>query len=300
MSVPTPHPVPGRDLAIVLVAYIAATAAAILPLRLWILPAMPTLHPIWVLAIATGLATAVVFAFSRVLDNSSVYDPYWSVMPPAAAVYFGWGVEHGGDPVRRWLVTLLVFAWGLRLTFNWMRGWTGFAHEDWRYVDFRAQWGRFYWLGSFAGIHLFPTVCTFVGSLAMWPAIASTRPVGALDVIATLVTAAAILIESVADEQLRAFRKDPRNTGKICDVGLWSVSRHPNYFGEISLWFGLFLFAVAADFGAWWTVIGPLWMIGLFAFASIPLADARSCRRRPEYAAHMKRVSALVPWFPKR
>jgi len=102
----------------------------------------------------------------------------------------------------------------------------------------------------------------------------------------------------VADEQLRAFRKE-RREGEILARGLWAFSRHPNYFGEVSFWWGLFLFALAADPGAWWSGVGAAAITALFVFASIPLLDRRSAARRPAYAEHMKRVSALVPWFPR-
>ena len=83
-------------------------------------------------------------------------------------------------------------------------------------------------------------------------------------------------------------------------TGLWAYSRHPNYFGEIMFWWGLFIFALAADSCYWWTIAGPLVITILFLFISIPMMDKRSLGRRPGYEEHMERVSALIPWFPKR
>jgi steroid 5-alpha reductase family enzyme len=114
-----------------------------------------------------------------------------------------------------------------------------------------------------------------------------------------VVTLGAIVIEAVADEQLRTFRQRKQEDGAICTVGLWSWSRHPNYFGELSFWAGLLLFGVAAG-GPWWSAVGLVAMVGLFVGASIPLAEKRSLARRPGYAEHQRRTSMLVPLPPKR
>jgi len=196
---------------------------------------------------------------------------------------------------------VLVIWWAIRLTYNWVRRWEGLSHEDWRYADFRQQYGSLYWLVDFFGIHLFPTVMVFLGCLSLYPALSSgTRPFGALDVLAVVVTASAISIETIADQQLWRFLNGPRKPGEILGTGLWAYSRHPNYFGEILFWWGLFLFGLAADPSYWWTVVGPVAMVLMFVFASVPMIDRRSVERRPGYAAHMTKVSAIVPWFPKR
>lgn len=255
--------------------------------------------PLWLrVAAADAAATGAVFAFSVALDNSSVYDAYWSVAPMAIAPALC--AAGGGAPfARRALVVALVLAWGARLTYNWARGWAGLHHEDWRYVDLRAKTGRAYWAVSFFGIHLFPTALVYLGCLALLPALVTgSRPLGALDLAAALVTAAAVAVEAVADAQLRAFRAAAR-PGEVMAAGLWACSRHPNYFGEILFWWGLFLFALAADGGAWRAGAGALAITALFVFISVPMLDRRSAARRPEYAAHMRRVSAIVPWPPR-
>jgi len=122
----------------------------------------------------------------------------------------------------------------LRLTYNWLCRWKGFSHEDWRYLDFREKSGRSYWLGSFFGIHLFPTGIVFMGCLSLYAALSSgTNHFGALDCLAVAVTAAAIWIEARADQQLRRFVANKENEGKTLSTGLWAHSRHPNYFGEV-------------------------------------------------------------------
>jgi steroid 5-alpha reductase family enzyme len=274
----------------IVVAYVAAGVVALL-----LAQRLPGSWPLWqVVAAADVVATVVVFGFSVVLDNSSVYDAYWSVAPMAIAPALAWV---GAAPVaRKAIVVALVLLWGARLTYNWARGWQGLGHEDWRYVAYRKA-GRAYWPISFVGIHMMPTVLVFLGCLSLFPALVSgTAPLGPIDVAAFAVTAGAIALEGVADQQLRAFRLSDPAPGTILESGVWAWCRHPNYLGEISLWWGLFLFAVAADRSAWWTVAGPLAITLLFSFVSVPLLDKRSLARRPKYAEHMARIPALFPW----
>jgi steroid 5-alpha reductase family enzyme len=285
-----------RAIAICVLAYVAAAGVACAVG--WRLSGR---DPILVVAAADLAATLAVFALSFAFDNSSLYDPYWSAAPPAIALY--WALAPGApdvDPTRQGAVLLLVGAWAGRLTWNWLRGWQGLAHEDWRYVDFRATAGRAYWLVSLLGIHLFPTAMVLLGCLSLFPALAAgTRPLGVLDVVAILVTAGAVAIEATADEQLRRFRRAATGPVRTLATGLWAWSRHPNYFGEILFWWGLFLFGLAADPAWWWTVAGPLAITLMFVFVSVPMLDRRMLARRPDYAARMRAVSALVP-LPRR
>jgi len=273
---------------LVMLAYLVALAPA-----LWIASRWGDAHPYASLFWADIVATLVVFAFSMRLDNGSVYDPYWSVAPPLIA--FHWiGYASSASTLRQAVVTTLVFAWAIRLTFNWARGWPGLHHEDWRYTDLYTKAPK--WLISLTGIHVFPTLIVFVGCLPLVPALARSRAdFNGLDGIAMIVTGGAVLIEWVADEQLRRFNRS-KTSGEIMKSGMWSWSRHPNYFGEMSFWWGLFLFGFAANPSYWWTFVGPLSMVLLFRFASIPMLDQRSLERRPGYAEHMQQVNTVIPW----
>jgi steroid 5-alpha reductase family enzyme len=244
----------------------------------------------WDAAAGDAAATIAVFACSAAFSCSSLYDPYWSVAPPALLIWFA------DEPSPRVLLAgALVFAWAVRLTWNFLNGWRSLAHEDWRYRDLRAKSGRAYWLVSFLGIHFFPTVLTFAGSLSLWVVARSDAPLSWVDVLAAIVTLGAIAIETIADAQLARFVASKPDPERFLDSGLWRYSRHPNYFGEVGFWWGLFLFAVAADAERAWVVVGPVAITLLFVFVSIPLIDRRMAARRPLYAAHMKKVSALVP-----
>lgn len=271
-------------------AYVVAGAAAWAALR-W----GPTSHPFWSVALADVVATVVIFGFSRALVNSSFYDAYWSVAPICIAAY--WTVTSDPSP-RAWWVTTLVTAWGIRLTYNWASHWRGLEHEDWRYVDLRRQTGAAYWAVSFAGIHMFPTVMVLACCGSLYVAVTHPAPANLLDGVAAIVTVGAIVIETLADRQLHRFTRSGPAPETFMASGLWRWSRHPNYFGEVSFWWGLWLFGLAADPSRWWTVIGPLALTAMFLFISIPMIEKRMLAKRPLYAAHQKRTSRLVPLPP--
>ncbi len=282
-------PAPWKAFGIVAGAYALALAAAVGATR-----ALPGAHPLLVIALGTVVGTAVVFGFSRAFDNTSVYDPYWSVAPLIAAIYLFAGP--GAGTVRSMLVLGLIGFWSWRLTLNWARSWRGLQHEDWRYVDIRKTTGSAYWWASAFGLHLFPTIIVFLGLLPTHAAFVSERGINVLDVLATFVTLGAIAIETLADEQLKRFRQRP--SASVCTVGLWRYSRHPNYFGEISFWVGLWLFGLAAG-APWWSVLGPIAMVVLFVSTSIPLMERHLATRRAGWAEHRARTSMLIPWPPR-
>jgi steroid 5-alpha reductase family enzyme len=284
----------GFSLAFVTVAYIVAIAAG------WLfIDITEWENPLWIAAGADVVGTIVIFMFSTAMRNTSMYDAYWSVAPVPIALYWMFAAEPGANSARQWIVFTLVLAWGIRLTYNWARGWPGMRHEDWRYTDFRKKTGKLYFLIDFFGLHFFPTVQVFLAMLPVWVAVSlSSGPLNILDVIAFIVTAAAIIIEGVADEQLRSFVRT-KKPGEIMQQGLWKYSRHPNYFGQILLWWGFFLFALAVDFEYWWTGIGAVAITVMFLVVSVPMLDERSMERRPGYEEHCKKVSSIIP-LPRR
>ncbi len=248
---------------------------------------------------AATTATAVVFLASALCDNSSVYDPYWSVAPiPIALAWAGQGPS--GIHPRHVLVLALVSVWGVRLTGNWVARWRGLGDEDFRYREIRGRTGRLYWPASFVSIHLMPTIWVFLGLLPLYPVLSSEGPeLGPLDALAAAATAGAIAVEAAADRQLRAFLSARRDPAAVLEGGLWALSRHPNYFGEVLFWWGLWLFALAAAPGWAWTAVGPVSITLLFLLVSVPWMDRRMLAGHPRWAERMASVSALVPW-PRR
>lgn len=278
--------------AIYLIAGIAGYASSLL---------FPELGLLWRSAIADVVATLVVFVFSHITKNASIYDPYWSVIPIWLTVW--WLIEMGTADlvVYDWLMLLLVFLWGMRLTWNWWSGWKGMSHQDWRYSDLQEKTGKWYPLVSLSGIHLFPTLLVFLGCLPIFFVIkdqAITHDVSPmLNLFALLFISGAIVLETIADYQLR-YRVNHKG-GTVYRSGVWAWSRHPNYAGEIWFWGGVFLYAYGQNKTLLWTGIGTLAMILLFKFISIPMMEKRQLQNKPEYADYQKSVSRLLPRPPK-
>lgn len=249
--------------------------------------------------LATGYLASIlaIFAFSFAFRNTSFFDAWWMAAPVATIPFLA------GDPgilTRELAVSALVILWAVRLTWNWIRGWMGLHQQDWRYLEMEKKSGRAYWLVSLGALHLFPGALVYAGSIAIVVAMRGVTPLGWLDVVAAIVTLGAIAIEAIADQQLHDFTHSGPPPGSTCDIGLWKLSRHPNYFGEMSFWVGLSLFALAADPTALYVLIGPISIIALFVFATIPMMEARQLERRREaYEAYRRRVSMVVPWFPR-
>ncbi|HEY1388437.1 MAG TPA: DUF1295 domain-containing protein [Ktedonobacterales bacterium] len=289
-----------RAYLLVLLAYVTAGVVAVVTGIL-----LRDQSPIILVGAADIAATVVIFLFSVVVRNSSMYDPYWSVAPVAIALF--WLLRPGSNGLanlRHVLIFALVCLWALRLTANWASQWRGLGHEDWRYRDIKRQTGRFYWPVSFLGIHLFPTILVFGGCLALWPTLSDQNmQLTWLDVVAALVTLTAIGIEATADWQMRRFRRRGLSAKRATDAmpgGLWAVSRHPNYFGEVLFWWGLYLFVPLAypDFRL--VIVGPLLILGLFLGVSIPLMERHLIAGRPAYMEYQRRVvSPFFPWFAR-
>ncbi len=285
-----------RSLAIVAAIYALATVVAAAVFALY---ADGTLW--WHVVAADVAATIVVFAGSVACRNSSVYDAYWSVAPLVIVPVLLAHADADANLIRQLHVVGLVAWWGTRLTYNWVRQWSGMDHEDWRYVDIRAKSGALYWPVSLLGIHLFPTLLVLAGCLGLFPALVwGTAPFGVLDVLATVVTVTGIVCEMVADRQLHSFRARRPPREEILNEGLWAWSRHPNYFGEMTFWTGIALFGLAAAPDALHVVVGPLAMIALFNLVSLPMIEGRMLERRPHFREHMRRVSRVIPLPPKR
>jgi steroid 5-alpha reductase family enzyme len=279
----------------VLLAYVVAIAVGAAWLYLG-----PDTEYLWLDGlVADLLATLVIFAFSRIHHNSSFYDAYWSVLPPLLAIY--WWSESTPDvnEVRAWLVIGVILVWAIRLTGNWIYAFPGLHHEDFRYAQLREGKGRAEFLVDLFAIHLVPTLQVFLGMIPVYVAVTRTgRDVGWLDIVAVVVGLAAVALSFFADLQMYRFART-KQPGEIMDRGLWSWSRHPNYFGEFSFWLSLALFGLATTPSDWWVVIGAVAMFALFEGASIPMMEERSLARRPGYQDVIDRVPKFVPRPPR-
>ncbi|UPW11605.1 DUF1295 domain-containing protein [Gordonia terrae] len=276
------------------IAYLLAFAVA----AAWLIWG-PTTAYLWLdTLIADLLATLVIFGFSRYYGNSSFYDAYWSVVPPALFLYWWAAGDVGIDAVHCWVIAVVIGAWAIRLTANWAIGWPGLQHEDWRYPMLKSGAGRAELPVDLMAIHVFPTFQVFLGMIPIYVAVTHTGAVAWLTALAAVVGLAATALEYIADGQLRRFAH--RKPGAVLDTGVWAWSRHPNYFGEVMFWVSMALFGLAASPGDWWWLfVGAVLMLAMFLGASIPMMEKRSLERRPGYQDVIDRVPRFIPRPPR-
>jgi len=255
------------------------------------------LGSMWQIFIADVVATFVIYGFSVAYKNSSFYDPYWSVIPPFILLFWIWKQNF----ILSGTTSLLLFAmlfWSIRLTTNWMKTWDGLHHEDWRYIDMRNNLGNsFEIVGNLGGIHFVPTLIVFFCCMPMEAALLmqESMPETTLHAYAGFfICIIGVLYEIISDAQLHRFREENPHQKGIIETGLWNYSRHPNYYGEILFWWGIFLFGNAYT-GMNYLILAPIAMTILFWYASIPWIEIKILRTRPAYKDYQKRVHILFP-----
>ena len=248
--------------------------------------------------IAVGALMPALWVVSLLLRDASIVDIFWG-FGFAMIALLGF-IRADGVPARRTLVTILTVAWGLRLAVHLLlRNWG--AGEDYRYRAMRRRWGSRFPVVSLVTVFVLQGTLMWIVSLPVQAAQSATAPdaltwVDGLGVVLWLV---GFTFEVVGDLQLRLFKADPRNGGEVMDRGLWRYTRHPNYFGDATLWWGLGVIALSAR--GWWALIGPLVMtILLLRVSGVPLLERRMQRTRPGYEDYVRRTSPFVPLPPKR
>ena len=247
--------------------------------------------------IADIIATFVIYGFSVAYKNSSFYDPYWSVIPPFILLFWVWKQDFVLSGTSSLLIYAMVF-WSIRLTTNWIKTWEGLHHEDWRYIDMRKKLGSsFEILGNFGGIHFFPTLIVFFCCMPMGATLSLQEAIPDTSMQAYagfFICIIGVLYEINSDAQLHRFRKENTHQKGIIKTGLWNYSRHPNYYGEILFWWGIFLFGNAFT-GMTYLILAPIAMTLMFWYASIPWIEIKILRTRPAYKDYQKRVHILFP-----
>lgn len=285
---------------IYLVVYIAATTAAIISLK-YLFTNKDEL--ILNLFKADLIGSIFVYLNCILFDSFSLYDPYWSVKSTLISIYLIHSFNYVMN-LRAGIVVIFLNIWSNRLTFNlFLTTLEDIHHEDWRYSDFRQKWSPkiVYFLMGLLSFILLPTVIVFFGNIPVYYVIKFNKStLNYIDLIAIIITSMALYFESVGDFQLRKAFLNAKKNGKVCNMetGLWSLCRHPNYFGEITYWFGIWLFGVACGASPFQDklylasfILGPLAVFILIYFGSMPLMEERQLKKKTEfYSGYMKRV----------
>ena len=241
-------------------------------------------------------ATLIIFLFSNIHKNSSIYDPFWHVAPIPIVFYIA---KQSSLPTLELNLVLAAFLfWAFRLTYNWYLNWNNLDHEDFRYIDLKNNNKYMAFINDLFGIHLIPTLIVNVSLYPIYVAL-NSESLNELVYVGFIIIIIAVVIQYISDDQMRKFRKDESNLGKTMKYGLWKYSRHPNYLGEVSFWFGIYIFALASGLTTIWLLACPIVMLTLFVFISCPMMDNRSLKRRSEYKEYMDKTPQLFMWFVK-
>jgi steroid 5-alpha reductase family enzyme len=246
------------------------------------------------LAAALGLLWLV----SLRLRDASIVDIFWG-MGYVIVAFVAFGSSDGAS-ARRLCVVALTAVWGLRLSVHLAVRNLGHG-EDPRYQAIRRRVGKNFPLLSLFLVFLLQGVLLWLVALPLQVAISADQPAGLtpLDGLGLALWAVGFAFEATGDLQLRRFRADPAKRGEVLDTGIWRYTRHPNYFGDALLWWGLSCFALST--GAYWTLISPALMTFLLVRVSgVRLLERGLVARRPAYRAYIERTSAFFPWPPKR
>lgn len=240
----------------------------------------------------------VAWLVSLHLRDASVVDVAWAL----GGVLVAWVcfALADGSSARKALVVALTTIWGLRLAAYMVWRKRREREEDFRYRELRERQGRGFALRSLLTVFAFQGLGMWTVTLPVLAAQVPDEPSGltALDFAGVAVWAMGMVFEAGGDLQLARFRADPRNAGKVMDRGLWRYTRHPNYFGELCVWWGIYLVALATG-EAWWAVVGPVTMtFVLLRISGVALMDAHLKSGRPGYADYVRRTSTLLPRPP--
>ena len=279
-----------KSFIIVTVVYVLAAIVGIVLYR--ILP-----FSFWLnLLLADIGATILTFLFSVIFKNASVYDPYWSVQPIVILVYAA--ITHKMTPLRL-LLLIAVCVWGIRLTGNWAYTFHGLGHQDWRYTMLKESTGIFYPFINFVGIHLFPTLVVYGCVLPAVFAFEYETHMTLWNVVFFVLSIAAALLQLVADTQMHHYRAN--RTTRFIRTGLWKYARHPNYLGEILMWWGVGLSVFITMPGRIYLLAGAFVNTLMFLIVSIPMADKRQSKKAgfEEYKASTHMLIPLRLGLPE-
>lgn len=236
------------------------------------------------------------FVFSVIKKRNDVADVAWGL----GFILLAWTAFFisGSFVLRGLLAGILVTLWGLRLAWH-IHGRNRGKTEDYRYQAWRKEWGKWFYARSYLQVYLLQGFFLFLITLPIL--IINKNPVaelGWLDLIGVAVWLFGFCFEAVGDAQLARFIKNPANRGKLMQSGLWAYTRHPNYFGEVTQWCGLWLVALSVANG-WIGIIGPITITFLILKVSgIPLLE-KKMKVNPEFVQYQKRVSVFFPLPPK-
>lgn len=249
-------------------------------------------------AVAILILMVSTWIVSVIITNASIVDIVWGL----GFVVVAWvgRVVGDGNDARQWLLTLLTTLWGLRLA--GYLAWRNTGHgEDFRYRSMRKRWGSRFPLVSLLTVFGLQGTLMWIVSLGVQLGQADATPdLGILALLGVVVYAVGLFFEVVGDAQLTKFKADPASAGRVMDRGLWRYTRHPNYFGDACVWWGLALIAAETGGGAWGLIGAAVMSFFLRRVSGVTMLERSLKKRREGYAEYIARTSPFVPRPPKR
>ena len=245
--------------------------------------------------VALAIFAVLAWLVSVYKKDVSIVDNLWPLKFFLLTVIYLFTIEEIGP--RAQVIASLVFIWAIRLAVhitwrNWGEG------EDRRYQAIRRNNEPNFTVKSLYIIFVFQALLALIISLPILAGLTAYQPLGVVDYIGIAVAVFGIVFEGTADFQLQRFKSNPGNRGQVMDRGLWRFTRHPNYFGECCVWWGLFLLAISS--GGWWSILSPLLMTFLLLkFSGVALLEKDISDRRPAYRDYIRRTNAFIPWCPR-
>lgn len=242
------------------------------------------------LLVADVIGTVIIFIFSLLLRNASVYDPYWSVQPIVIILAFVFKVKINVPII---LMLLVILLWGIRLTINWVYTFYNLNYKDWRYKMLKEKTKSFYLLINFIGIHMVPTLIVYLATIPACYLLFNPSKITIFTILGTIVSLLAIILELISDIQMHKYRK--HRTTLFIREGLWKYSRHPNYLGEILMWWGVAIIATGSLIGNYhYLFLGAFLNTLLFLFVSLPMAEGRQAKKEG-FIEYKKETRLLLP-----
>jgi steroid 5-alpha reductase family enzyme len=253
---------------------------------------------------ATGIGIIMLvlsglWLLSLTIKDASIIDIFWG----SGFVIVAWlyaslvGFELTGT--RNWVFLGMITIWGLRLTLYLAIRNVG-KGEDYRYVEMRKQGGKHFWWISFLRVFALQGFLIWMISAVYAPALSISGSLLPLDYVGILFWAIGLFFEAVGDAQLRIFKQNPANVGKVMDKGLWRYTRHPNYFGDAMVWWGFFMFGLCQWQGLVFVFCPLIMTLFLLKVSGVALLESKLKKTKPQYAEYIRKTPAFVPGLPKK
>ena len=244
------------------------------------------------------VATVVVYLFGVIFKTASMYDPYWSVQ--TMFFYIGLLIYFNNFNFFTIIPLIAIAIYSIRLTGNFIMGFHDLTYVDWRYTMLKEKSGKLFQLVNLFGICMFPTLVVYSASIPLFVyASLPYEQFSYLDMIGSIIILGGTFMEFIADWQMKLFIKYRVDRNQIIDFGLWKYSRHPNYLGEISIWFGVALVLIISNPTYWYYIFGAVINLLMFLFISIPMEEKHMMTYKPQLKDYIKTTSMLL-LLPRR